>query len=112
MHNLERYNNILPVFGINSGWYEINFFKSYLFPHLINEKEIEPTVITKANDFVSFKIEVVEPPDIIKFLGGATTLDSILKAYKAREMKGYFRCASFDTPSKLYEQQLPSFHDY
>ena len=90
MQHLERYTNTLPVFGFNSGRYDINLIKSYLIPYLINEKDIEPSVIKKANDFVSFKFGDVQLLDIMKFWGGATTLDSFLKAYKASEMKGYF----------------------
>ena len=49
--HLERYVNTLPVFGFNSGRYDLNLIKSYLIPYLICDKEIEPTVIKKANDF-------------------------------------------------------------
>ena len=87
MQHLERYINTLPVFGFNSGRYDINLIKSYLISYLINEKEIEPSVIKKANDFVSFKFEDVQLLDIMKFLGGATPLDFFLKAYKASEIK-------------------------
>ena len=90
MQHLDRNTNTLPVFGFNSGRYDINLIKSYRIPYLINEKEIEPSVIKKANDFVSFKFGDVQLLDIKKFLGGATTLDSFLKAYTASEMKGYF----------------------
>ena len=88
MQHLERYTKTLPVFGFNSGRYDINLIKSYLIPYLINEKEIEPSVIKKGNDFVSFKFGDVQFLDILNFLGGAATLDSFLKAYKASEMKG------------------------
>ena len=112
MQHLERYTNTLPVFGFNSGRYDINLIESYLIPYLINEKEIELSVIKKASDFVSFKFGDVQLLDIIKFLGGGTTLDSFLKAYKASEMKGYFPFEWFDTPNKLDEQQLPSYDDF
>ena len=112
MQHLERYTNTLPVFGFNSGRYDINLIKSYLIPYLIKEKEIEPSVIKKANDFVSFKFGDVQLLDIMKFLGGATILDSFLKAYKASELKGYFPYEWFDTPNKLDEQQLPSYDDF
>ena len=112
MQHVERYTNILPLLGFNSGRYDINLIKSYLIPYLINEKEIEPSIIKKANDFVSLKFEDVQLLDIMKFLGGATTLDSFLKAYKACEMKLYFPYEWFDTPNKLDEQQLPSYDDF
>ena len=56
MQHLGKYTNTLPVFGFNSGQYVINLIKSYLIHYLINGKEIEPSVIKKANEFVSFKI--------------------------------------------------------
>ena len=112
MQHLERYTNTLPVFGFNSGRYHIDLIKLYLIPYLIKEKEIEPSVIKKANDFVSFNFGDVQLLDFMKFLGGATTSDSFLKAYKASELKGYFPYEWFDTPNKLDEQQLPSYDDF
>ena len=53
--NLERYVNTLPVFGFNSGRYDLNLIKSYLIPYLINDKEAEPMVIKKANNFITCK---------------------------------------------------------
>ena len=43
--HLERYCNVLPVFGFNSAKYDINLIKHYLLPILINERNMEPTVI-------------------------------------------------------------------
>ena len=43
--HLERYCDVLPVFGFNSAKYDINLIKSYLLPILINERNMEPTVI-------------------------------------------------------------------
>ena len=43
--HFERYCNVLPIFGFNSGKYDINLIKSYLLPILVNERDIEPTVI-------------------------------------------------------------------
>ena len=77
-----------------------------LIPYLINKKEIEPLVIKKANDFVSFKFGDVQLLEIRKILGRATHLDSFLKAYKASEVKKYFQYEWFDTPNKLDEEQL------
>ena len=43
--SLERYCNVLPVFGFNSAQYDLNLIKSYLLPILVNERDIEPFVI-------------------------------------------------------------------
>ena len=88
--HFERYCNTLPVFGFSSAKYDINLVKSYLLPILLNERQIEPAVIKKANQFVSFKFGDVQLLDIMNFLGGATSLGSFLKAYKTEETKGFF----------------------
>ena len=41
------------------------------------------------------------------FLGGPTTLDSFLKAYKASETKRFFPYEWFDNPGKLDFPDLP-----
>ena len=43
--HLERYCNVLPVFGFKSGNYDINLIKSCLLPILINERNMEFIVI-------------------------------------------------------------------
>ena len=87
--HFERCCNVLPVFGFNSGRYDINLIKKYLLPILAEDKDIEPIVIKKANQYVSFKIGDVQLLDILNFLGGATNLESFLKAYKTEETKGF-----------------------
>ena len=87
--HFERFFNTWPVLGFNSAKYDINLIKSYLLPILVNERQIEPTVIKKANQFVSFRFGDVQLLDIMNFFGGATSLDSFLKAYKTEETKRF-----------------------
>ena len=87
--SLERYCNVLLVFGFNSAKKYLNLIKSYLLPFLVNERDIESTVIKKANQFISFKFGDIQLLDIMNFLGGATGLDSFLKAYKTSKTKGF-----------------------
>ena len=70
---------------------------------------MEPTVIKKTNQFVSFKFGDVQLLDIINFLGGATNLDSFLKAYKTSETKGFFPYEWFDCPQKMNNSELPPY---
>ena len=79
---IQRCSNTLPKFGFNNSWNNLNLSKSYLFSYLINETEIESTIIKKANVFVSFKIEGIQLLEIRKIMDGATQ-NFVLKAYKA-----------------------------
>ena len=110
--HLERYCNVLPVFEFNCAKYDISLIKSYLLPILINERNMEPTVIEKANQFVSFKFGDVQLLDNMNFLGGATSLDSFLKAYKTSETKGFFPYEWFDCPRKMNNRELPPYNAF
>ena len=76
---------------------------------MIRDNEQETSVIKKANDCIPFKFGDVQFLDITKFLGGATTLDSFLKAYKASETKGFFLYEWFDNLDKLDFPELPPY---
>ena len=97
------------MFGFNSAKYDLNLIKSYLLPILVNERDIEPTVIKKANQFTAFKFGDIQLMDFMNFLGGATSLDSFLKAYETSETKGFFPYEWFDHPNKMQNTELPSF---
>ena len=107
--HLERYCNVLPIFAFNSAKYDLNLIKSYLLPILVNERNIGPTVIKKAHQFISFKIGDIQLLDIMNFLGGATSLGSFLKAYKTSETKGFFPYERFDNTHKMQNPELPPY---
>ena len=109
---LELYCNVLPVFGFNSAKYDLNLIKSYLLPILVNERDIEPTVIKKANQFSPFKFGDIQLLDILNFLGGGTNLDSFLKAYRTSETKGFFPYEWFDHPDKMQNTELPPYDTF
>ena len=88
--HFQRYCNTLPVFGFKKAKKDGNWIKSYLLPVLANERQIEPTIIKKANQFVSFKFGDMQLLDIMNFLGGTSSLDSFLKAYETEETKVFF----------------------
>ena len=104
---LERHCHVLPVFGFNSAKYDLNLIKSYLLPILVNERDIEPTVIKKANQIMSFVFGDIQLLDIRNFLGGAKNLNSFLKAYKTSETKRFFPTKGLITPTKCRIQNFP-----
>ena len=87
--SLECYFKILPVIGSNSAKDDLNLIKSYSLPILVNEPDIGPTAIKKANQFISIKFGDFQFLDRVKFLGGAASLESCLKAYKTSKTKRF-----------------------
>ena len=83
-----------------------------MLPFLVNERGIEPTVIKKANQFVSFKFGDNQLLDFMNFLGGATSLDTFLKAYKTKETEGFFPYEWFDFPEKMNNKELPPYDSF
>ena len=110
--HIERYCNVLPIFGFNSAKNDINLIKSYLLPILIIERNMEPTLIKKAKQFVSFKFGDVQLLDIMNFLGGAINLEAFLKAYKTSVIKGFFPNEWFDCPQKINNSELPPYDTF
>ena len=95
------------MLGFNSAKYDLNLIKSFSLPILVNERDIEPTVIKKENQFILFKFGDNQLLDIINFHGGATSLDSFLKAYKNSETKTFFPYEWFDDPDKMQITDIP-----
>ena len=108
----ESYCNVLPVFGFNSANDDTNLIMSYLLPILVTERDIEPTVLKQANQFVSFKFGDIQLLDIMNFLSGATSLDSFLKDYKTKETEGFFPYEWFDCPKKKNNKEFPSYDSF
>ena len=65
--------------------------------------------IKKANQFISFIFGNIQLLDIMNFLGGATSLDSFLKAFQTSETKGFFAYEWFDHPDKKQNPELPPY---
>ena len=80
--HLERWCILLSVSGFNKAKNDLKIFKSSLLPIVNNERNIEPTVIKKMNQFISLELNHVQLLDITSSRGGPTSLVSFLKAYK------------------------------
>ena len=115
IRTLDEYCDKLPIFGFNSSRYDLNLIKEYLIPYLVEDKKEEDLqVIKKANQYVSLKVGNLVFMDILNFLGGCTSLDGFLKAYKTSESKGFFPYEWLDSFDKLVTtMELPpkeAFH--
>ena len=95
------------MFGFNSLNYDLHLINSFMLTILVNERDIEPTVIRKANQFVSFKFGDIQLLDILNFLGGATSLDPFFEAFKTSETKEFSLTKVLVTLAKCRIQNLP-----
>ena len=101
------YCNVLSVFGFNSAKHDLNLIKSFSLPILVNEQDIEPTVIRGLiKVFFQNNFGGIQLLDIINFPGGDTNLDSFLKAYKTNQIKGFFSYEWFDCTEKLNTKKV------
>ena len=48
----------------------------------------------------------------MNYLGGATSVDSFLKAYKTKQTKGFFPYEWFDCPDKMNNKELPPYASF
>ena len=80
-----------------------------MLPIHTNERDSEPTVLKKSNQFVAFNFGDIRLLHIMNFLGGATSLDSFLNAYKTEETKGFLPYEWFDCPEKMSNKELPPY---
>ena len=92
------------MFRFKRAEYDLNSIEHCLLPIPVNERDIGPTLIKKANQFVSFKFGDIQLLDTINFVGGATSLHSFLKAYKTSETKGFF-----PTNGLMQNTELPPY---
>ena len=65
-------------------------------------------VIKKARDFISFKFGDIQVRGIMKFLGGATSLERCCKWDK----KKFFPYELFDSANKLENEELPPYEAF
>ena len=103
---------VLPALGFNSAKFDLISIKSCFLPILLNEWDIESTVIKKANQFISLKFGDLQLFKILNFRGGATSLDSFLKAYQTSETKTFLPYELFDHPDKMDKMkktELPTY---
>ena len=86
---LHAYLNELPVLGFNSGKYDVNAVKEFLFPNLIEHHPIKFTVKTNSNR-MCLKTRFLKLLDISNYVAPGFSYGQFLKAYECEHTKGFF----------------------
>ena len=103
---LEDYLKELSVVGFNSGKYDLNAVKEFLFPVLVQNENIQFT-IKRNNNFMCLKTEHLRFLDITNFLAPGFSYEKFLKAYECPQTKGFFPYEWMDSIEKLQHRSLP-----
>ncbi|KAJ7371340.1 hypothetical protein OS493_026440 [Desmophyllum pertusum] len=75
----DDYLKELPVLGFNSGKYDLNAVKDFLFPVLVQNEQVQFT-IKRNNNFICLKTEHLRFLDVTNFLAPGFSYDMFLKA--------------------------------
>ena len=103
---LNAYLSELPVLGFNSGKYDLNAVKEFLFPYLIEHHPIKFTVKRNSNH-MCLKTKCLKLLDISNYVAPGFSYDQFLKAYECEQTKGFFPYEWVDGLDKLEETSLP-----
>ena len=88
---LEEYLKELPVLGFNSGKYDLNAVKEFLFPVLVQNEGVQFTV-KRNNNFMCLKTPHLHFLDVTNFLAPGFGYDKFLKANECPQlMNGWIR---------------------
>ena len=104
---LNAYLQELPVLGFNSGKYDLNAVKEFVFPYLIESQPIKFTVKRNSNH-MCLKTNSLKFLDISNYVAPGFSYDQFLRAYECEQTKGFFTYERIDSLDKLEETSLPS----
>ena len=90
----------------NSGKYDLNAVKEFLFRYLIEHHPIKFTVKRNSNH-MCLKTDFLKLLDISNYVGPGFSYDQFLKAYECEQTKGFFPYEWVDGLDKLEETSLP-----
>lgn len=103
---LDKYCRQTPIFGFNSGKYDINVNKSYGFFQSCIDDKIDG-VVKKGSSYLSIKTSSFIFNDIHNYIPPNYSLDQFVKAYTGKEVKHIFPYEWFDSLDKLYFTEFP-----
>ena len=93
----QEYLEELLVLSFNSGKYDFNVVKEFLFPVLVQNKGVQFAIIRNHN-FVCLKTPHLRFLDVTNFLAPSFSYNKFLKVYECPQTKGFFPYEWLDSP--------------
>ncbi|XP_071793479.1 uncharacterized protein [Asterias amurensis] len=103
---LDEYLQELPVLGFNSGKYDLNVIKRYLYP-VLQQTDPLKFIIKRTSTYMALKTKKLKFLDITNYLAPGYSYAKFLKAYDCHQTKGFFPYEWVDDLSKLDCKELP-----
>ena len=109
---LQTFVRELPIVGFNSGKYDLNVIKRFMYPFLLASDPIS-FIVKKNSCHMAIKTEQLIFLDIVNYLAPGFSYNAFLKAYHCSQTKGFFPYEWLDSLEKLDHTTLPpheAFH--
>ena len=104
--NLDDYIFTLPVIGFNSGKYDLNLIREYLYPAVLKNCSFK-YIIKRGSSYPCLQTENLKFLDISNYLAPGYSYRNFLKAYGAEAGKGFFPYEWLTSLDKLDHPSLP-----
>ena len=102
--------NQVPVFGFNSGRYDINMIKEYFVKNLAGISDVK--VAKKGNSYMFLSLPQFKFLDIKSYLAPGLSYDAWCRAYGCDLQKLTFPCEWFDSFEKLNHKGPVKYEDF
>ena len=104
---LEQRLRFLTLRGFNSGKYDLNLVRAYLFK-LLKQAGYQPSIIKRDDNYLMISTNKFRFLAISNFIAVGHSYESYLKAFDVPDSKGCFPYEWFNSAEKLKEFPLPS----
>ena len=111
LSQLERYCDVIPVLGFNSGNYDLNLIKRKLFKFM-DKYAGEASVIKKTNSYVCIQTDRLRFLDISNYLAPGCSYAQFLKAYDVKMTKSFMCYDWLTSPEKLKYPSIPPYESF
>lgn len=102
---LDKWMSRVVALGFNSGKFDINLCRRYLFPYFLTSG-IDTHIIKRGNDYLAISTDHCTFLDMKNYLAAGISYDKWLKSYDVPQTKGHFPYDWLTDLEKLDEQQL------
>lgn len=107
MKKFDKWLRQIVALGFNTGRFDINLIRQYLFPYLVANNVPIDYLVKRNNDYMSISTPHAVFLDIKNYLAAGVSYKQWLESYRIKQSKGFFPYEWFTSLAKLDETSLP-----